>query len=290
MVRNHSHHLINEPPLLVLPSLAKHLGINHAIFLQQMHYWLRCSKHVHDGHRWVYNTYADWQQQMPWLTVRGVRKIINDLETGGYIVSGTFNRMAFDKTKWYRINYDALNWPDSPMCHEMPHGLTETADDLPEKADDASQNVTSDVAQSDTPIPETTQETTDIHTASAQKRRTVHDERFDQFWFAYPKKRGKDRARRWWMRERPSQELTDRMIEAIRVQQRSKEWTKDGGQYIPHPATWLNDGAWEDELTPASDVDSPSEKAESPNLEYFGTDGLKRRREEYQRQHGGGAS
>jgi hypothetical protein len=27
----------------------------------------------------------------------------------------------------------------------------------------------------------------------------------------------------------------------------SAEWTKDGGQFIPHPATWLNQKRWEDE-------------------------------------------
>lgn len=252
MVRNHSHHLINEPPLLVLPSLAKHLGINHAIFLQQMHYWLRCSKHVHDGHRWVYNTYADWQQQMPWLTVRGVRKIINDLETGGYIVSGTFNRMAFDKTKWYRIDYDALNWPDSPMCHEMPHGLTETADDLPEKADDASQNVTSDVAQSDTPIPETTQETTNKRKASARsgKRRFDYTDEFEEFWQAYPKVRRLAKAEAFaeWEAIAPDDALRSKIMTAIRHQAvHRKDWKKEGGKYIPHPSRWLKYGRWDDE-------------------------------------------
>lgn len=50
--------------------------------------------------------------------------------------------------------------------------------------------------------------------------------------------------------------------------------------------TWMHKARQWNQL----DVDPPSEKAESPNLDYFGTDGLKRRREEYQRQHGGGAS
>ena len=31
----------------------------------------------------------------------------------------------------------------------------------------------------------------------------------------------------------------------------SAQWQRDNGQYIPHPATWLNQGRWDDELTPA---------------------------------------
>jgi hypothetical protein len=31
---------------------------------------------------------------------------------------------------------------------------------------------------------------------------------------------------------------------------RSEDWTKEGGQYIPYPATWLNAKGWEDEYSP----------------------------------------
>ena len=35
--------LIDEPPLMVLPSLAAVIGLNEAIMLQQIHYWLGLS-------------------------------------------------------------------------------------------------------------------------------------------------------------------------------------------------------------------------------------------------------
>ena len=52
--------LISEQPLQVLPGLAAKIGLNEAIFLQQLHYWLVKSKHEHDELRWVYNTYEEW--------------------------------------------------------------------------------------------------------------------------------------------------------------------------------------------------------------------------------------
>ena len=39
-----------------------------------------------------------------------------------------------------------------------------------------------------------------------------------------------------------------RMLDAITTWKRSEQWTKDGGQFIPNPTTWLNGRRWEDEL------------------------------------------
>ena len=33
---------------------------------------------------------------------------------------------------------------------------------------------------------------------------------------------------------------------AIEVAKESADWKKEGGKYIPYPATWLNNRRWED--------------------------------------------
>lgn len=73
-----------------------------------------------------------------------------------------------------------------------------------------------------------------------------YPEDFEEFWRAYPKKTGKGAALKAWKRINPGQKLKSQMIEAIKVQCRSQQWLKDKGQYIPHPATWLNQFRWED--------------------------------------------
>lgn len=72
------------------------------------------------------------------------------------------------------------------------------------------------------------------------------DARFDEFWSAYPKKTGKDAAKKAFMARKPSPQLLADMLAAVAVQRQSRDWTKDGGQYIPNPATWLNQGRWMD--------------------------------------------
>ena len=68
---------------------------------------------------------------------------------------------------------------------------------------------------------------------------------FDDFWAAYPKKTGKGEARKAFAKVKVP---VEKLIAAVENQKRSVQWQKDGGQYIPNPSTWLNQGRWEDEL------------------------------------------
>lgn len=72
---------------------------------------------------------------------------------------------------------------------------------------------------------------------------------FDAFWTAYPKKVGKGNAEKVWMKLKPDQDLMDRILQALAWQRKQDQWVKDDGQFIPHPATWLNQKRWEDQPT-----------------------------------------
>lgn len=67
---------------------------------------------------------------------------------------------------------------------------------------------------------------------------------FNQFWEAYPKKVGKESARKSWNKIRPN--LQD-VLKALAWQKESKQWFEKGGQFIPNPATYLNQHRWEDQ-------------------------------------------
>lgn len=69
---------------------------------------------------------------------------------------------------------------------------------------------------------------------------------FESFWAIYPKKRAKDRAESAWNKIRPDEETVEAILQAVGMQRLSRDWTKNGGQFIPYPATWLNDGGWKD--------------------------------------------
>lgn len=77
------------------------------------------------------------------------------------------------------------------------------------------------------------------------------DVRFDSFWRAYPNRVGKDAARAAFDKRKVDDDLLALMISAIAAQTKSEKWAKDGGQFIPNPATWLNQGRWMDDASTA---------------------------------------
>lgn len=75
-------------------------------------------------------------------------------------------------------------------------------------------------------------------------------QRFDRFWAAYPKKKSKADAQKAFEKLAPGEELLSRMLSALEQQKQSGDWQREGGQYIPYPASWLNGRRWEDEESP----------------------------------------
>jgi hypothetical protein len=123
--------LIEEPPLQVLPTLAAKIGLNEAIALQQLHYWLihtnrdgERTAHFRDGRWWVYNSYEQWQRQFPFWSARTVRRVFTSLESKRVALSEQLDLNERDARKWYTIDYEALeslsngtdqirpDWPD----------------------------------------------------------------------------------------------------------------------------------------------------------------------------------
>lgn len=118
--------LIDEPPLQVLPSLAKELNsVDKAIMLQQIHYWSLRSTNIHDGHKWVYNTVKSWHDQFSWLSEKTVQRYLKQLEDDSYLITSNFNKAKFDRTKWYRINYDKMTSRRGPTVPTSGTGSSE---------------------------------------------------------------------------------------------------------------------------------------------------------------------
>ncbi len=133
--------LFDEHPLCVIPQLAVLIGLNEAIVLQQVHYWVTLNekggRNLQDGHHWTYNTYKAWQQQFPFWSIRTIKTIVSNLERSGLLIAGNYNKLRQDRTKWYRINHDACTLQSAtpaPTSEDKDCTLQgeETAPPLPE--------------------------------------------------------------------------------------------------------------------------------------------------------------
>ncbi len=103
--------------------------------------------------------------------------------------------------------------------------------------------------EEDTPLPPK------VESATIEKR-------FADFWKVYPKKKGKGYALKAWKRLKPTQELCDTILKAVQAQKSWSSWQEGQGRYIPHPATWLNQGRWEDEAD--TTAEKPTEQPQQP--------------------------
>jgi len=114
-MKTNSSLLIDEAPLFVPLDLAGAIGLNEAIILQQIHFWISVVEQegdrskFKDGRWWVYKTYAVWQREFPWWSIQTIQRTIRSLENIELLLSEQYGLSDKDHTKWYTIDYDALN-------------------------------------------------------------------------------------------------------------------------------------------------------------------------------------
>lgn len=123
--------LIDEPPMLMLPSLAKVLkSADKAIIVQQIHYWLQIKRKAKDtrsfkeGRWWVYNSFREWHKQFIWISERTIQRHFKDLVAQGIIIVGNFNNQNYDRTNWYTLSYERLNELTMTDCRNHHDGLS----------------------------------------------------------------------------------------------------------------------------------------------------------------------
>ena len=102
-------YLFNENPVVIDRELATVIGLNEAIILQQMQYWIKKSEHKFDGKVWVYNSVSQWKKQFPFWSESTIDRTIRSLDKLGLLFIGNYNRDRRDRTKWYSINYSQLD-------------------------------------------------------------------------------------------------------------------------------------------------------------------------------------
>lgn len=176
--------LLNERPLVVLPSLAEALGsVDKAIIIQQLNYWVKKSKNYHDGRPWVYNSMDSWAKQFPWIKSKTtIKKHFKDLKKLGLVLTGNFNQYSFDRTTWYTIDYEAFEkFSDDFFAKKAAEKQEDAVQSIgqeltkeePKNEPHKGQNLPNDngqkLAQQYHRLPETTTETTTDNNMSGTK-------------------------------------------------------------------------------------------------------------------------
>ena len=258
--------------------VAKQCGVNAALIFHYLYFWIDKNrvneKHYHDGRYWTYCSMDGFCRILDYLSPKQIRTAIEKLEREGYIVKGSYNKSSYDRTTWYAITeagYALLRdtetanpvaFEENSICPDGQMEAPETANQSAAEGNSIEEPVIIPVITTDIippnppaggtegvcpaePVPTGGAEEARAESVPADKTGKAPDAEFERFWEAYPRQQAKGAARKAFAKARKKVSL-DVMLAAIERQKASWNWTREGGQYIPQPASWLNGERWND--------------------------------------------
>lgn len=190
--------LFNFRPLVINPELAMRIGLNEAIVLQQVNYWINDKEQgvIHAGRRWVFNSYESWVKQFPFWSADTVKRAFTSLVKQGCLDVEQLNKSLHDRTNYYAINHDCgllndaeqvpssngANCPDR-QAHDAPMDEGKNARSLTVTTTKTTTETKSIGASADAPAPVP-------EPAPARSAKQDYSPEFETTWQAYPKRAG----------------------------------------------------------------------------------------------------
>lgn len=167
--------LMTSRPIVINPDLAYSIGLNEAIALQQINYWLKetTSGMERDGVRWIYNTTEQWLEQFPFWSESTLKRTFTRLKTLGVLKIEQLNKSQRDMTNFYTINYESELLDEVKVTESkrskcaVPSGQNDTMEEV--KVTRSIRSKRTDVIRSkctDDPTENTTESTTENKTPS----------------------------------------------------------------------------------------------------------------------------
>lgn len=214
--------------------IAKIYGIPSAILLKNLYFWIEKNraneKNYYDGYYWTYNSKKAFAELFPYMTARQIDYALQKLIDDGLIITGNYNKVAYDRTLWYAITkkgYSILQ-----KC-EMDITKTHNANN---------ENVT--------PIPNNKPNSFSnekhIEKEKEEKENDVLTE-FETLWKMYPRKLGKPKALKAYIKARKNGTTYEQVKQGIENYLAEIKAKKTAAEYIKHGSTWFNGECWNDE-------------------------------------------
>ena len=88
--------------------LAKQYGMVEAVLLNHFEYWIELNrangKNYFEGRYWTFNSMKAFAEIFPYLSEKKIRNALKNLQDAGLILTGNFNKSAYDRTLWYAFS------------------------------------------------------------------------------------------------------------------------------------------------------------------------------------------
>lgn len=198
--------------------IATRYGLQEAVFIENIRFWVLKNKankkHFHKGKYWTYNSAKAYAELFPYWSRQQVERIISKLKDAGVLEVDHFSQNTYDRTNWYTLNEEMLS---------------------------------SNSRNGDIEIDESSNTYINADVNSKAVIDAEDDLLFEMFWKDYPRRTAKPAAKKAFKKLKPTMQLLAKIKQAI-ANQKATVWKDKDEQYIPHPATWLNNERWEDEV------------------------------------------
>jgi hypothetical protein len=177
------------------------------------------------------DNYATFPNRPDWLKAQifpyekvDVTKLIKELEGTKKIVSFEHDGKTYYWIKNF-FKYQKIDKPSKPKypVYESSRGVVGESSPSPRAEDKIKED-------------------------KGRKDKTSALSSFERFWSCYPKKVSKKKAEQIWLKISPNEALVETILKSVETYKLSSQWVKDGGQFIPHATTWLNQERWNDEV------------------------------------------
>lgn len=242
---------------------AKKYGVEEAVLIKNFCFWVKCNRsngiHIHDGKTWTYNSVSAFGKIYSFWSNKQIYRILQSLKEKNVLITGNYNTSPYDRTLWYAFADEAAFVPPETSDTIIPNGKMVNTEQKTE--DSGMVQPIPDIKPNNKPddpiLPGSTGgecvESNNFKTTPKQDpptpQLTSNNLTFDKFWAAYPKKVSKGDALKAWGKIKVPVETLDKILTALEWQKKLPAWMKDGGQFIPYPATYLRAMGWEDEVT-----------------------------------------
>ncbi|HHD0688593.1 hypothetical protein [Citrobacter freundii] len=237
--------LFNFRPLVINPELAMRIGLNEAIVLQQVNYWINDKEQgvIHAGRRWVFNSYESWVKQFPFWSADTVKRAFTSLVKQGCLDVEQLNKSLHDRTNYYAINHECELLNDA---EQVP--LSNGANCPDRQAQDAPMDEGKNARSLTVTTTKTTTETNSIGAsadapAPARSAKQDYSPEFETTWQAYPKRAGGNSKaaayKAWKARLKDGVKPEDMLAGVKRYAAYVKVTGKAGTQFVKQATTFF---------------------------------------------------
>lgn len=234
-------------------------GLPEAIILNHMQFWIEQNQannvNFYDGSFWTYNTTKAYAEIFPYLSQRQIQCALKHLREEGILKTGNYNKSAYDRTLWYAFTEKGISIMQKCKMEntEMSNGFDLQVQPIPDNNTDI--------------LPD--RDNTDINTSASetnakQKNDLKELEKdFEEVWKAYPKKQGKEAAKKAYIKARKAGVSNCEIAAGLTRYKLFIQANRTEDRYIKHGSTWFNQKCWEDDYSinekPAVNNTVPSE-------------------------------